>query len=154
MAAPSAATILRLASLVYCPRQKSPRLLAPLWRSDDDLALGAAGFDVGQSLVGCFKRKDPIHHRPYESSIDERSDLAQLVAAGSHEEERVADAPAFRFLADPAAQKAHHQPDNPVRLDGFREFRIRRAGDADDHAARPQHLQRPLEHLSALAVED
>ncbi len=54
---------------------------------DDDLAFCTSFFDVSQSLFGRFEWKDPIHHWAYDPRIDERTNLAQLVSACSHEKE-------------------------------------------------------------------
>jgi len=42
---------------------------------DDDLAPCASLFNVGQSRFRFFEGKDPIHDRPDDPSIDERTDL-------------------------------------------------------------------------------
>jgi Protein of unknown function (DUF2840) len=54
---------------------------------DDDLASCTPFLDVSQSLFGRCEWKDPIHHWAYDPRIDERTDLAQLVSACSHEKE-------------------------------------------------------------------
>ena len=46
---------------------KTGKLLSDL---DDDLALGTSCFDVGESLVGRIKRKDPIHDRTDRTGFD------------------------------------------------------------------------------------
>jgi hypothetical protein len=54
---------------------------------NDDLAFCSSCLDVNQSLFGRCEWKDPIHHWADDPRIDERSDLAQLVSACSHEKE-------------------------------------------------------------------
>ena len=63
----------------------SPEASPFLSHLDDDLAFCTSFFDVSQSLFGRFEWKDPIHNWAYDPRIDERTDLAQLVSAWSHE---------------------------------------------------------------------
>ena len=53
---------------------------------DDDFAVGATFFDVGQGFFGRFEGEDAVDDGAQGPGIDERGDLAQLVPACFHEE--------------------------------------------------------------------
>src|ERR1700756_797356 len=75
---------------------------------DDDLALGAAGLDIGHRLVGLVEREDAIDHGAYRAFLQQARDLAELAAVGMHEEERVVDSAALGPATDSGTQQAHH----------------------------------------------
>src|SRR6184192_1295203 len=56
---------------------------------DDDLALDPPGVDVVQRRRGVGEVEDPVDDRADHAGVDQRGDLAQLLAAGAHEQERV-----------------------------------------------------------------
>jgi hypothetical protein len=66
---------------------KSPQARPFLSHFNDNLAFCTSFLDVNESLFGRCEWKDPIHHWAYDPRIDERTDLAQLVSACSHEKE-------------------------------------------------------------------
>jgi len=59
---------------------------------DHDLALGAAGLDIGQRLVGGLEREDLVDDGPDRALFDQAGDLLQLGTARLHEEEGIAQA--------------------------------------------------------------
>src|ERR1700736_3285802 len=112
-----------------------PSLLPALAHLDDDLAFRATAFDVGQRVFGRFEREHAIDDRSYDPGIDERTDLAQLVAARPHEEKRVAHSRLPRHPADAIAHETHGERDDRIRTDLFCKRGIGRAGDLDQRAA-------------------
>src|SRR6266487_959358 len=80
-----------------------------LFHLDDDLAFRASFFDVGHGLVGRFEGEDPVHDRLDDPGLDERSDLAELIPACPHEEERIAHLATFGRLPDPMTQNARYR---------------------------------------------
>src|SRR4051812_44097358 len=68
---------------------------------DDDLAgLGPALLDVGHRLGCLLERERPVDDRPQHAGVIQWAELAQLGAAGLHEEELVAHIECPRPLAD------------------------------------------------------
>src|SRR5438067_2478443 len=99
---------------------------------DDDFALRTACFDVSQGLVGCLEWKDAINHGVNGPSLNESSDLVQLVPVGPHEEKRIPQTTTGRLFPDSGAQQADGDADEPRRSDSPCEWGIRRAGNRDE----------------------
>jgi hypothetical protein len=118
-----------------------PLLAKGTFHHHDDLAFCASLFDVGHRLVGRFKRKGPVQDGPDDPGIDERSDFAQLVSVGSHEQKRMAHAMSSCFLSDSIAKYAHNLFQDPGQSKRFRKIGIRRAGDRDQLSAGLQDLE-------------
>ncbi len=75
---------------------------------DDDLAgLGPSLFDVGHGFERLLEREDRVDDRAQCVAVVEGAELAQLGAAGLHEEELVAHAQGLGLLADLAAEGVH-----------------------------------------------
>src|SRR5207253_11325840 len=101
---------------------------------DDDLALGAAGFDVRHGFVGRFERKDAVDDRTDRAGIEQARDLAQLASVRPHEEERVAHSLRRRLAPRAEAQKPHDEFHESGRADLRAEGRVGRAGNRNERA--------------------
>ena len=86
--------------------------------------------------------------------IDEGTQLAQLLAVGGHEQERVSHRTSFGLAPDGEAQGAHRLHQNPVGAEFAGEHGVGWAGDRDDRAAGFEHMQRLLQRLPALSVQN
>ena len=62
--------------------------LVSLLHLDHDLTFRLSSFNVGQRFIRRLEWKDLVHHRADVSSIDQSSNLSQLVAICFHEEKR------------------------------------------------------------------
>src|SRR6185503_19079597 len=92
---------------------------------DDDLAVGAALFDVRQRLEGLVERERLVDERAEAAGVVEGGQLTQLSAVGLHEQKRAADAQLARLLADLVAQQPHHRADELRRPELLREPGVR-----------------------------
>src|SRR5579871_6155725 len=54
---------------------------------DDDLALRASGFDIGQRVPGLLKREHLVDDRPDDTQFDQGGNLTQLLPLRAHEQE-------------------------------------------------------------------
>ncbi len=97
--------------------------------------------------------KDPSDDGAQRAVVDEGCDLAELVAAGAHEQELVAHAEPAGLAADPAAEAGDREAQHRVQAGLAGERRVRGAGDPDGRAAGPEHAHGLLEVLPAEAVQ-
>ena len=88
-----------------------------------------------ERLWGLVEVEDLPDDGAQHAVVDEGGDLAQLVAAGTHEEELVADAELLRLPADPAAEPGDRQAQHRVQAGFAGERRVRGTGDSDRLAA-------------------
>src|SRR5437899_11131427 len=70
---------------------------------DDDLPFCTSLLDVSHRLFGRYKWEDSIDNRAYGACLDERTELSQLISAGSHEEKRIVDLVTLGLPSDPEA---------------------------------------------------
>lgn len=87
-------------------------------KGDDGFAAVAALGQRLQRLWSLGEVEDLPHDWAQHAVVNQCRDLAQLVAAGTHEEELVADAELLRLPPDPAAQRRDGQPQTRVQA-GF-----------------------------------
>src|SRR6478609_4044376 len=100
-------------------------------KGDDGFAAEAALGQRLERLWGLREVEDLPYDRAQHAVVNQGGDLAQLVAAGTHEEELVADAELLRLPPDPAAEPRDGQAQHRVETGFARERRVRRTGDSD-----------------------
>src|SRR6266511_3073434 len=82
---------------------------------DHDLTSCSSSLHVGQRFIGRVERKHLVQHRADDSSIDERSDPLQLVAARFHEEKGESGLEAFCLSPRAEAQQPGDELHEPCR---------------------------------------
>lgn len=96
---------------------------------DDDLALGAPGFDMSDSLVRLGKGVDAVDDRADRTIVDQRRDLSQLPAICLHEQEVEAHLALSCFLVGRPAERPEYRLQIPRSLHFGCEGRGHRAGN-------------------------
>src|SRR3546814_1750306 len=99
--------------------------------------------DVCSSDLGGFEGEDLVDDRLDRPALDQRGDLAQLIAIRAHEEERVIHAAGPGFAANGRAPEPQHDAQNEVEALRACEVGIGRRGNrSEEHTSELQSLMR------------
>ena len=111
-------------------------------------------FQALECLDGLAEREHPSNDGAQRSAVDEGTDPAQLIAAGAHKKELVADAELPGPAADACAQAGDGQAHYWIQAGFAGKCRIRRPDYPDGLAAGPEDAEGLLEVFSAKAVQN
>ena len=109
---------------------------------------------MGDGGVRFCKGVDAVDDRADMARFNQVGDLLQLLAIRLHEQKVERHSACLRLFDGPARQKPEDQLQIPRQPEGRRKCRGGRAGDRHQPAAGPQNVQRLVQGLRVLTVQD